>query len=81
MGGTARTIVYVHGIANKPPANILKCQWDHALYEFDLGERSRLAYWVNRDTYPIPYPGTCQSGDVTVIPDDPSITWVSARRL
>jgi subtilisin family serine protease len=74
MGGTARTIVYVHGIANKPPANILKCQWDHALYEFDLGERSRLAYWVNRDTYPIPYPGTCQSGDVTVIPDDPSIT-------
>jgi subtilisin family serine protease len=74
MGGTARTIVYIHGIANKPPANVLKCQWDHALYEFDLGERSRLAYWVNRDTYPIPYSGTCQSGDLTAIPDDASLS-------
>ena len=74
MGGTARTIIYVHGIANKPPAHILKCQWDKALYEFDLGERSRLAYWVNRHTYPLPYPGTCQSGDLTAIPDDTSLT-------
>ena len=62
MRGTAATIVYVHGIGNKPTADILKCQWDTALFGFDLGERSRLAYWVNRGTYPVVWPGTCQSG-------------------
>ena len=67
MRGTAATIVYVHGIGNKPTADILKCQWDTALFGFDLGERSRLAYWVNRGTYPVVWPGTCQSGDVTSV--------------
>lgn len=59
----ARTIVYVHGIGNKPTESILKCQWDHALFGFDLGERSRLASWVNREFYPEPSEGTCVSGD------------------
>ena len=36
--GLAQTIVYVHGIGNKPTSDILKCQWDQALFEFDLGE-------------------------------------------
>jgi subtilisin family serine protease len=81
MQGTARTIVYIHGIANKPPADVLKCQWDHALYEFDLGERSRMAYWVNRETYPIPYPGTCQAGDLTAIPMDGATHGVRAAAL
>ena len=59
----ARTIIYVHGIGNKPIASILKCQWDRALFGFDLGERSRLSYWVNRTFYPDPEPGRCESGD------------------
>lgn len=68
----ARTIVYVHGIGNKPPQSILKCQWDQALFGFDLGERSRLAYWVNRDYYPDPASGTCASGDLIGLEDDPT---------
>lgn len=60
----ARTIVYVHGIGNKAEPHILKCQWDKALFGFDLGERSRLAYWVNRAYYPEPSPGTCATGDL-----------------
>jgi subtilisin family serine protease len=67
--GQARTIIYVHGIANKPTQEVLKCQWDHALFGFDLGERSRVAYWVNRDTYPVPYPGSCTTGDKTAMPE------------
>jgi pimeloyl-ACP methyl ester carboxylesterase len=60
----ARTIIYVHGIGNKPIASVLKCQWDCALFGFDLGERSRLAYWVNRIFYPDPEPARCESGDL-----------------
>jgi len=50
----AKTIVYVHGLANKPKEEILKGQWDRALFGFDLGERSRMAYWVNRARYGAP---------------------------
>ena len=64
----ARTIVYIHGIGNKPKASVLKCQWDHALFpslppHADLGDRSRMAYWVNREFYSTPSPGTCGSAD------------------
>ncbi len=55
--GNARTIVFVHGILNKPAESILKRQWDEALYGYDLGERSRMAYWVDRVRYPIPSKG------------------------
>jgi len=58
-------ILYVHGIGNKPIASVLKCQWDSALFGFDLGERSRLAYWVNRERYPVPESGNCSSGDLS----------------
>lgn len=50
----ARTIVYVHGIFNKPPEPVLKRLWDEALYGFELGERSRMAYWVDRTRFPVP---------------------------
>lgn len=66
--GRARTVIYVHGIGNKPPADVLKCQWDHALFGFDLGERTRLAYWVDRTRYPQPSPGTCHNADTTQLP-------------
>jgi len=67
-GGRARTVIYVHGIGNKPPADVLKCQWDHALFGFDLGDRSRLAYWVDRTRFPQPSPGTCHNADTTQLP-------------
>lgn len=63
--GRARTIIYVHGIGNKPAADILKCQWDEALFGFNLGERSRLAYWVNRIFYPEPVKASCKTADST----------------
>ena len=63
--GKARTLIYVHGIGNKPEAEILKCQWDEALFGFSLGERSRLAYWVNRIFYPEPSKATCSMPDAT----------------
>ncbi|HKP16340.1 MAG TPA: S8 family peptidase, partial [Gemmatimonadaceae bacterium] len=59
----ATTIVYVHGIGNKPPASVLKAQWDQALFEFDLGERSRMAYWVDRERYPVPINDVTLGGD------------------
>jgi Subtilase family len=58
-----KTIIYVHGIGNKPIASVLKCQWDTALFGTSLGDQTRMAYWVNRENYPTPLAGTCASGD------------------
>ena len=54
----------MHGIGNKPPASVLMCQWDSALFNVALGDRSRMAYWVNREFYPTPSEETCASGDL-----------------
>ena len=59
----ARTIVYVHGIGNKPEEAVLRCQWDHALLGFGLGERSRMAYWCQTDRHGPPEPATCADAD------------------
>lgn len=74
--GIANTIVYIHGIGNKPPASVLKCQWDRALFGAPLGDRSRMAYWVNRTFYPTPETATCASGDIVRIDDDEASTKV-----
>lgn len=66
----AQTVIYVHGIGNKPPASVLKCQWDSALFGTQLGDRSRMAYWVNRECYPLLSNDTCNSGDTARIDDD-----------
>ena len=78
--GEARTIVYVHGIGNKPIPSILKSQWDHALFGYDLGERSRMAYWVNRDYYPVPDSGA-GGGDLVELEDRPTGRGLSVREL
>ena len=70
----ANTIVYVHGIGNKPTASVLKCQWDTALFNAKLGDRSRMAHWVNRDYYPRALVETCASGDFVRIEDDEATT-------
>lgn len=60
----AQTVVYIHGLGNKPEASILKCQWDTALFGRPLGDRSRMAYWVDRQRYPEPEQATCVSPDI-----------------
>lgn len=62
--GSGRTLVFIHGIGNKPVAEVLKCQWDRALFGFELGERSRMAYWVDRDYHGAPESATCAGGDL-----------------
>lgn len=61
--GTARTIVYVHGVGNKPEESVLRCQWDHALMGFGLGERSRMAYWRQAERHGPPKSSTCAEAD------------------
>ncbi|WDS36774.1 S8 family peptidase [Pseudoxanthomonas sp.] len=61
--GQAMTVVYIHGIGNKPPAEVLRCQWDQALFGRAMGERTRMAYWVDRQRYPVPEAGTCSDRD------------------
>jgi hypothetical protein len=46
-------LIYVHGIGNKPPLEVLKAQWDVALAQRPLDE-SRMCYWVSRERYPEP---------------------------
>jgi pimeloyl-ACP methyl ester carboxylesterase len=77
----ATTIVYVHGIGNKPPASVLKGQWDHALFEFDLGERSRMAYWVDRERYPVPINDVRLGGDYADGSENAPTGEVSARTI
>lgn len=50
----ALTVVYCHGIGNKPPESALRSLWDRALFGVDQGERTRMAYWVDRERYPGP---------------------------
>lgn len=52
---TNLTIIYIHGIANKPAPAVLKRQWDLALFGVDMGSRTRMAYWADI-RYPQPLP-------------------------
>ncbi|MDM7937489.1 MAG: S8 family peptidase [Cyanobium sp. CZS 48M] len=49
---SARTVIYCHGISNMPPEVVLRSEWDRALFGTDQGERTRMAYWVDRERYP-----------------------------
>lgn len=69
-----QTVVYIHGIGNKPAASVLKCQWDSALFGANLGDRTRMAYWVNREYYPTPSDETCATGDLVNVDDDEAST-------
>lgn len=40
-------ILYVHGIGDKPPPEVLKREWDLALFGREMGERTRMAYWAD----------------------------------
>jgi subtilisin family serine protease len=64
-----QTVIYVHGIGNKPVASVLKCQWDTALFKVAMGDRTRMAYWVNRERHPEPEEATCAAGDLVEVRD------------
>lgn len=69
---SAPTVIYIHGIGNKPRPSVLKCQWDTALFDVEMGERTRMAYWVNRERYPQPVAATCGTADVTAVAEEGS---------
>src|SRR5688572_1647547 len=77
----AATLLYIHGIGNKPPASVLKGQWDQALFEFDLGERSRMAYWVDRDRYPVPLEAVSTGGDYADATEEMPQSEISAKAM
>lgn len=66
----AETVIYIHGIGNKPTSDVLKCQWDTALFNAPMGDRTRMAYWVNRAYYPEPVDETCASKDTVRLGDN-----------
>ncbi len=47
------TVVYIHGLGNKSAPTILKREWDKALFDVDMGARTRMAYWADI-LYPAP---------------------------
>ena len=53
----ACTVIYIHGMLNKPPAAVLKDQWDRALFGVKMGERTHMAYWADI-RYPQPLSST-----------------------
>ncbi len=59
----AETVLFVHGIGNKPLPSVLKCQWDTALFGLEMGDRTRFAYWVDRERYPSPEDSSCAAAD------------------
>jgi hypothetical protein len=59
----AKTLIYIHGVGNKPEEAVLRCQWDHALLGFGRGERSRMAYWCQADRHGPPEAATCAQAD------------------
>jgi hypothetical protein len=77
----AATLLYIHGIGNKPPASVLKGQWDQALFEFDLGERSRMAYWVDRERYPVPLEAVSSGGDYADATEEAPHSEFSAKAM
>jgi len=74
------TVIYIHGIGNKPEAAILKCQWDRALFGAEMGDRTRLAYWVDRERYPSPEIATCADGE-RLQPLDPEWTDIGGASI
>lgn len=74
--GEAKTVLYIHGIGNKPTPEVLRCQWDKALFGRGMGERTRLAYWVNRLRYPSPEIATCSDRD-----EGPTVNQAQQRML
>lgn len=64
-----RTAVFIHGIGNHPEEQVLIVRWDRALFGKDMGDRTRMAYWVNRARYP--QASSCDCLDPKCVCHDP----------
>lgn len=62
-------VIHVHGIGNKPPAPVLECQWNAALFGAAPAAETRLAYWVDRARYRVPLTTDCTAADDAAIDD------------
>ncbi|MER7050264.1 alpha/beta hydrolase family protein [Streptomyces jumonjinensis] len=62
-------VVYVHGIGNKVRAELLKSQWDKALFGKDLGDVTHMAYWASL-RYDEPLPDDRRLDPLEGEPDD-----------
>jgi len=63
------TVVYVHGNGNKVRKEVLKSQWDVALFGQDMDASTRMAYWA-----PLRYPEPLQdlaSDEIELLPTSP----------
>lgn len=47
VGITDPLVIYIHGIGEHPPQERLHRQWDLALFGREMGEQSRMCYWVD----------------------------------
>jgi len=67
------SLIYVHGIGNKPVVDRLKEEWDRALAGRAIAE-SAMAYWCDRKRYPKPLSFLAnmpdRSGSSVVLPED-----------
>ncbi|MDQ3287117.1 MAG: S8 family peptidase [Pseudomonadota bacterium] len=66
--GAARTVIYIHGIGNKPAEATLTSQWDRALFGQRMGDKTRMAYWVNRRRHGPPTQEESDDEDHSVSP-------------
>ncbi len=55
-------LLYVHECGNQPKASVEKGDWDRYLFGHEMGDRSRMAYWVNRYRYPYPIVQSADAG-------------------
>lgn len=63
------TVIYVHGNGNKVRAELLKSQWDKALFGHDMGDGSRMAYWASlRYSHPLPDPAPKLAAETPAAP-------------
>jgi len=63
------TVVYVHGNGNKVRKELLKEEWDKALFGLDMGPESRMAYWASlRYATPLPDPEFDEAEQVPASP-------------
>ncbi|WP_240134625.1 hypothetical protein [Streptomyces sp. MUM 178J] len=73
-------IVYVHGNGNKVRRELLKSQWDRALFGRDMGEGSAMAYWAPvRYDSPLPdFRADPLEGEPEWIEETPGLTAVES---
>jgi hypothetical protein len=63
LKGREPVIVYVHGMGNKKEETPLKDDWDRCLFGHGMQGRTRFAYWIDRETHPVPEDASSPNAD------------------